>query len=56
MTDCEHDDYEAVGNFPENMFIDGEHMANKIKCKECGMIGQENYHFVERTWGEEDGV
>lgn len=53
LSDCEHDDYEAVGSFPKNMFIDGECMANKIKCLECGKIGKELYQFVERDWEAE---
>ena len=33
---CEHNDIEALGYFPENMYVDGECLANKIKCLECG--------------------
>ena len=47
---CEHEEYEMVGNFPENMEVTGEYMTNKIKCTECGKIGTEYYEFVERKF------
>ena len=47
---CEHDEYEMIGTFPENMEVDGECMTNKIKCSMCGKIGTEYYSFVERSW------
>jgi|TARA_B110000438_G_C15746042_1_gene620792 hypothetical protein len=50
---CEHDDYEMIGEFPENMEIEDEYMINKIKCVECGKIGTEYYQFVERRFEEE---
>ena len=49
---CEHEVYEMIGNFPENMEITGEYITNKIKCIECGKTGTEYYSFVERTWEE----
>ena len=47
---CEHDEYEMIGTFPENMEVEGEYMTNKIKCSICGKIGTEYYSFVERSW------
>ena len=47
---CEHEDYEMLGSFPENMEVDGEYMTNKIKCNVCDKIGTEYYSFVERSW------
>ncbi len=47
---CEHESYSMVGNFPEGMFVDGESLANKITCDECGEVGKEYYQFVERRW------
>ena len=49
---CEHEFYEMIGNFPENMEVEDEYMTNKIKCMECGKIGTEYYHFVERKFEE----
>ena len=50
---CEHDDFETIGHFPENMEIEDEYMTNKIKCVECGKIGTEYYEFVERKFQED---
>lgn len=50
MNTCEHDDYESIGKFPENMEIDGECITNQIKCIECGKIGTEYYQFTERDF------
>ena len=50
MTECEHNDYEMIGNFPGNMEIEGESMMNRIKCLDCGLIGKEFYEFTVREW------
>ena len=50
---CEHEFYEMIGNFPENMEVEDEYMTNKIKCVECGKIGTEYYEFVERKFEED---
>ena len=47
---CEHEDYEMIGKFPENMEIEKEYMTNKIKCVECGNIGTEYYGFIARQF------
>lgn len=49
---CEHDDYEMVGSFPENMEVDGELLYNDIICNECGKVGKEYYEFAGREWTE----
>ena len=49
---CEHNEYEMIGTFPENMEVEDEYMTNKIKCSICGKIGTEYYSFVERSWVE----
>ena len=57
---CEHEFYEMIGNFPENMevskagldMVEDEYMTNKIECMECGKIGTEYYKFVERKFEE----
>ncbi len=47
---CECSEYDMMGKFPNNMFIDGEYFANKIKCYFCRKIGKEFYEFEKRTW------
>ena len=47
---CEHDEYEMLGNFPENMEVEDEFWMNKIQCLECGKIGKEYYQFIERRF------
>ncbi len=47
---CEHDEYEMLGNFPENMEVEDEFLMNKIQCLECGKIGKEYYQFIERRF------
>jgi hypothetical protein len=49
---CEHDEFDMVGSFPENMEVDREYITNKIKCIECGKIGTEYYQFIERSFDE----
>lgn len=51
---CEHDDYEMIGSFPENMEVEGELLYNEIKCMECGKVGREYYEFVDREWSDID--
>ena len=47
---CEHNDYDVIGDFPENLDIDGECLTSQIKCVECGKIGTEYYQFIERSF------